>query len=767
MKMRNMMSAIRESLVGSKAFAWLLPLAGIRGRLRVPGMDAPAENFVWVMNCVTARSEAIMQAPLRISDADDNIIEGGDLFDLLAKPNRWMDGVQFLGAIESFRTVFNAAHIVPIAGVNQIATPNGGLKPDELIMLSPANLSPIVGVHKPTGTAILMGWKHLDGLVGTPQSFTIDEVIPIESFNPHNPLKALNPMSALRYSLLMDGATRECNLSLFQNGGIPDIALETDKDMKEDQAKEFLQKFMDNYGGLDKAHKPAMLYNGIKINKIGLNPAELQSVEVLKTLTPQEIVSGLRTKPIMAGLMVGETGLSGGTSTNEQKVAWWSETGNSEVARIAAALQQKLVDPYEWSGTSTRKMSRIERIEFRRQWNAINPHVRSWSRSLRARNLRDRAPKGRPLFVWFDTSLVPELQEMRWKRTDQFQKYWQMGYKPDELNDYFDAGLPPHADNKPRVPFSLTVIGEEEQPPAPVQSTMQGKASATGQTRSDVLFDEIERLMREDSPVPKKFKKSVKAFNAFLEPREKAAAKRWSRFYIEQRGRVMERIKAIRESRSDADDMMRKVFPRHEEDAALVGRLSPIFAEHMKDGWSYFFQETGTDEKANPFEINDPRVMQALEKRKVQGTEVNATTQEDLRKIIGDAFQEGLSTVDMGDKIAEYYNAHCIGEDAARPMTAARTQTSGIINEGRNMAANEVGGLVKHWVLGGSETHRPGHEAAMMKYADAPIPTNEKFEIQGADGNTYLCDCPGSTELPVGEVANCGCGMAFGKPGEN
>jgi len=724
--------------------------SGIGANLDVPGLDKPASNFVWVYNCVVARSEAVMQAPLRISDRNDNIIEGGALYNLLARPNRWMDGVAFVGAIEAMMTVRNSAFVAPVSET-------GGALPDEIMLLAPQNVSPIIGVHKPTGVRVPMGWKHRDPYTVEERTFDLDELIPIQTFNPDNPfLGALNPQNALMRSLKMDMATREQNLAIFQNGGLPDFALVTDHNWNEDQAKEFLKRFLDNYQGYAKAHKPALLYNGVKIDKVGLNPEELQALEVLKTLTPQEIVAGLRTKPVMAGLMVGETGLSQGTSTEEQKIAWWSETGNAELARIAAALQQFLVDPFNWGRSaiqvkSRRAMTARERREFQRQ-----------RERMRAYRTSGTPQADSTFFVWFDTSNVPELAEHRWKRIESYDRLAGRGYLPDDLNDYFDLGLPPHPTNIGTLPFSLQSVtdlaggGEEprEKEPEP-RSVRHGEDELT---RLEELLGEYAR------EVPKKYTAVRKAFDAFLKPREKNAAKKWSRFYLEQRKRVADRLAGLAdrddpplsESGYGQEQMLEKVFPRDDEDGALVARLAPLWAEHMTDGWEFFEEHENPAEEANPFAIDDPRTIQALEKRKIQGLKVNGTTEDDLREIFKAAFEEGDTLAQLAGRIETYYKDHCVGEAKHRPVTAAQTQTAGIVNDGRLLAARQAGGLNKGWLHGGSSEPRPEHLAAQSKYLASPIGLDEKFEING-----HLCDAPGDAELPVGETANCTCMVVF------
>lgn len=745
------MARAATSLVGPNAWETfgLVGSGGASGKLQVPGMNCPAENSLWVYNCLTARSEAVMQAALRISDGEDNLIESGSLNDLLSRPNRWMDGVQFVGAIEANLTVFNRAYVVPVS--------ESGGQPDELMLLPPLDVSPLAGVHRPTGVRVPMGWRFVNRANGEQHLFELEEVIVISSFNPHNPLlTALDPMHPLKRSLQMDLATREQNLAIYLNGGHPDIALETDRDMTPDQAKEYIERWNDAYQGFGKAHKTALLYNGIKINHVGVSPAELQALEVLKTLTPQEIVSGLRTKPVMAGLMVGETGLSQGTSTEEQKVAWWSETGASECARIASALQEFLVDCWPW--TARRESGRLLRPQERAERQRQRARMRSYRRA-------PAAPVGRSLAVWFDTSQVPELAEHRWKRIQEFDKLSGRGYPPDDLNDYFDLGLPPHPTNLGTLPFNLMAVGDLGAAPAePARAAAQGAPREP--SAAEAAMARLETAIEaRAAKVSAKWQTVRRVFDAFVKPREKAAAKKWSRYFLEQRGRVLERLQSAmagpREEATPADrytaeSLLEQIFPHEEENGSLLGRLGPLWAEQLRDGWTFFNEQENQTAEQPEFQVEDPRVRAALEQRRIQGAYVNETTEEDLRAVFRTAFEVGDTSGQLADRIDAYYKDAAIGEGKYRPLTAARTQTTGIVNEGRMLAAKSVGGLRKGWLHGGSDEPRPAHMTAQDTYLAAPIGLDEKFEVNG-----YPCDAPGASALPVSETANCTCMVTF------
>lgn len=710
--------------------------------LHLGAIGRPAEEVVPVYAALRARTEAISQVPLLVGDGEENLIESGDLYELLSHPNQWMDQVQYLAAVESYLTLYDECYVAMVG--------EGSARPDELIPLHPQYMRPVWGMHVPTGMRAVMGWIYNDPHTGGQSLWDWTNVIPIFGFNPHAPFKGLSPSAVGKRTMQQDLATRESNLALFVNGGMPDVVLETDQSLTPDQAKEFMERWEGRYGGFAKAHKAGILANGLKAKVLGLNPEELQAFEALR-MTTREVCMIFRVMPAMMHIMEGETGLSQGSSTESQKVAWWANTGLSELSRIASAHQRFLVDRSDWGGGAGRAMRLGERDGRRRQ----------------GRRMRAVAgiSGGRKTQVWFAENQIPELAEHNLKRVDVFAKICERGYPPDEVNEYLDLGLPPHPTNIGTVPFSVQAVSDvgaivpEPAPPKPVTTEVTESTEEIGR-----IFERLERQLAgsADRAKASQFKGLAGAVRALRTPMEKAAARKYSRFFTEQRKRVLDRISARGsgvagrgEERAGAEDLLRSIFPKGTENQELEKLIQPLIVQNMKDAWEKVTPDVKADPKKNPFEVNDPRIKDAIDRRLIQGTKINDTTEDDLRTILSTGFDEGLSTAQLGDRIAEYYAEH-MGEGKVRPQTAAMTQTTGIINDARMERAKAVGGLRKGWLHGNPNEAREDHLAAEAKYLAEPIPVNEKFVVGGFD-----MDAPGDANAPIEQTANCTCMVVF------
>lgn len=749
---RNFGRLARVSWSQSHAPDWVFDSQMMRSGSSIPQILAgqpvirPAENVMMVFGCLTARREAMALPPILLADDDENVIESGPAFELLKKPNSQDNWPQYVRKLETYLALYDMAAIAKIGD---------GVLPDELIPLSPAYLRPKLGLHGPSGTAVPVEWHYTDPWTGAQRIFKPEEIIIHQGFNPDAPLSALSPVRVLYRTMQAELAAREQNLSLFLNDSTPRGVLETEKDIAKEQADVIQEKWDDSMKGVSNRHRTPVLWGTLKYKPIGLTPAEMDFLGGLKFLRTDYYMA-FRICPAMVWDMMGETGLSQGSSTKDQVIAWWNNVGLPELGLIAS-LHQELVN-------------QVENKE--RAMRSSRSRLGIMQRAARNRSLRRAANSaGDGVFAFFDDNAIPALVEHRLSKVQTMTQMIGLGYRPDEVSEFLDLGLPPHPDNLGRVAFSLSEIGGKEKDEG-------GRLKDEGGTGKDEVKDEateaVERLERTFEMLARekadRAKKMKEKFDKFCAPIIKDAAKKVSRFFVEQRGRVLERMGKQEIQRADKiatdtkdtqdkrDKLMAAVFPRDEEDMALMARLSPLWTSTLVKGVELFQAETGAKVTESLSVGKDPRLTEALKRRTIQGLKINDTTEEDLRKIFDAAFEEGLTTVQMADKIAEYYAANGVGEESIRSQTAAMTQTTGLVNDGKMIAANDVGGLLKGWLHGGSKDARPAHLAAQAQYLDNPIPLDEPFVVNG-----FECNAPGDESLPPEEVCNCSCMVTFVK----
>lgn len=125
-------------------------------------------------------------------------------------------------------------------------------------------------------------------------------------------------------------------------------------------------------------------------------------------------------------------------------------------------------------------------------------------------------------------------------------------------------------------------------------------------------------------------------------------------------------------------------------------------------------------------------------------TEIDAILKKGLEE--GQSVQEFTQAIMDSGIRDEYYRARRVSiTEVLRAHSYAREEA--LI---QSPAVEE-----KEWVHTGAyrNSPRPGHVAL----SGTVIPKNERFELQGADGNTYYPLFPRDSSLPAGESVNCHC----------
>ena len=688
----------------------------ISSLMQVPGASRPAENVILAYACIAARREAIGGQSPMLQDANKEALSSGPARDLLDNPNAAQDWDQFVRVLETHQTLHNccAVHLLP-----------DNARP-ELTPLNPEGLQAIMGIYVPAGTARVVRWRYVDPTTAEQREFAPEDVVIRMGYNPHAPLSALSPTRVLDRTIKGDIAAREQNLGIFQNDATPRGYLHTDAGMTKEQALQVLDVWNSAQQGFLNRHKTAALWGGVKYDRIQLSPAELEFMESLRQ-SRIDFYMAFRVYPAMLAEMTGETGLSQGSSTDNQRIAWWEDVGLPEL---------KLM-----SGIVTEAFKRLGLL-----------------------------PEGAS--ISYNPASIPALARQRLGKIDQAAKLLTAGYEPDAVNEYLDLQLPPHPDNIGRVPFSLQPIGEGAAEPKAIEGEANQvpesapsvksavPASASSRAEVDVAFSRVEQILSRSPRAPSP---DIPAHIARMEALEKKAAQKWSRFFIEQRGRVLGRLEKLARNEqvaraaSEPASVVFSVFPREAEDKALVARMNPTWIAGLQTGWDQFSQKTGI---ANPFQIEAPSTMRALEARKIQGMKVNDTTEEALRDVFRTGFEEGKTLYQLSDDIAAYYADHCEGFDSARAMNAATTQTTGIVNDGELLAAREAGGLRKFWIHAEpNEGSRPTHIAAARDYSEGQaIALDDKFRVGGEE-----LDAPGDPSASPENVCNCHCMLGFAR----
>ena len=157
------------------------------------------------------------------------------------------------------------------------------------------------------------------------------------------------------------------------------------------------------------------------------------------------------------------------------------------------------------------------------------------------------------------------------------------------------------------------------------------------------------------------------------------------------------------------------------------------------------------------FDMSDPRVVEYIELRGAQFTNINAATSETMRKTLGEGIMNGETTDQLAKRISDKFT-EMTGTDLkpGRAKTIASTETH-IAQEGARLEGFLQSGVeYKQWISARTGEARLNHIEAEEKYAAEPELLTEPFEIDGINGGIVLMMVPGQSGDPAEDI-NCKC----------
>lgn len=127
-----------------------------------------------------------------------------------------------------------------------------------------------------------------------------------------------------------------------------------------------------------------------------------------------------------------------------------------------------------------------------------------------------------------------------------------------------------------------------------------------------------------------------------------------------------------------------------------------------------------------------------------QATTINGTLKETARRVLIDAFEEGLGERETAKRLAAK-----VGGSTASTARIARTEIHTAANIGSDEAAKSTGvDMVKEWATTEDSRARPTHVEADGQRREM----DEPFSVGG-----YSLDFPGDPKGPAREIINCRC----------
>ena len=251
-----------------------------------------------------------------------------------------------------------------------------------------------------------------------PIIFPRDEIVHLKFPNPKHPFWGLGKIEIAPRLFEMDIAAADYALRFFQNDATPGGTLETDKHLSDESWERLKEEYAEGYQGEKRAHRLAILEDGVKFVSHNMGPREAQFSETRKSIR-DTILSLLGVPPIEAGITEGSN-------------------------RATAFIQKWLF-----------------------QRNTIAPLLR---------RLQMKLTLIAELFGPFEFEFEELIQEDDQEDAGIAAQYFMVGaITPNEIRVHY-AGLPAIKDNPAmdKTYLPLGVLGVGDEPPAPVGFAMDG-----------------------------------------------------------------------------------------------------------------------------------------------------------------------------------------------------------------------------------------------------------------------------------------------------
>ncbi len=696
------------------------------------GPSDPYSQSLWYNRCVAKKATNAARVPIRLSRgaasgtravwdakhvraglageraacrhksalkaADGEIVETGDLYDLLNQPNPDQRWNEFLEATVTCLDNDGRVHWLFDEMV--------GRRPVSMYVFSGRDSKAIV--DKSGRVPRLKGWTF-KGADGEKFVATLDEVVTFQIYNPRDRFGGLAPRVPGRLAIVSDYNASLFNAAMFANSCEPGTVLETEAPFEAVLDGQMRTSWQQRHAGPTNARKLAILWGGLKHKSVGQTLREMVYPDG-KRLAREEICALLDVPPSVAGFM-GATGKSDAYTQNELK-RFWQDT--------LTPLLDKFGD-------------------------AVNLEI------------CPRFPGG--LSAWFDMQDVPIFGELRRAEIKTVGEMFRLGVPLADLNRWCDLGLPerPWYDvgmlPTGLMPAHLVASGElfgpagEPAPPDDADDLGQGDDDRGAAGLSKALADRIwADWARSWAPL-------TRSLRHFLRTRYHAQQRRVIARLTALYGAVDDPSKAAKDDGIVAHILLEVSGPS-KETAMFRARISSFVSDAGELGVRQALTEAGLTgealEQAAGRLLSDPTILAEFHSEAVK---VSSLIDTRTRRVLKRTLSEGISAGEDIRRLTDRVQG--VMQNSRQAATAtARNAVGQTLSRSRYRGQVAAGMTHKVWLHSrGPGERRPGHVAAEGRYAREPAIIDQPFVINGA---ALMYPRDHSAGRP-GETVNCQC----------
>lgn len=646
---------------------------------------------IWVYTCVDLICQSIASLPIKIFKP---VTKNGKT------QYQYVDKHELLTLLKNPNPYFKLDEFVYAVQANRDLTGDAyilieGLKagkPTELYNLNSSKVE--IQVDRLTNKPIGYIYK-VDNIE---KHYTMEEVIHIRYVDPRKTTYGLSPLSAARTTINILNEARTTNLAMFKNSGRLDGYYSAEGTLNETSFNRLKTEIEGKFRGSKNSHSTPLLEGGVKYNPFAALPKDLEYISGMK-LNKEEICSAYKVPVILVNSMEA----SSYNNIKEATKIFFNQAIIPRLTGLENAFQQ-ILDLYS-----------------------------------------------KDLFIEFDLSNIPALQDDLKDKALSYQIFISNGIPPNQAIKYLELPFDPIENgDSSYMPFSLTEIGASKpqiQPPQKQQSkSMPHLKKITWTTeKKEAKWKAFVGIV---TKTENQYKSSLAVY--FRNQRDEVVDN-----LMKHKGLFLEPTKQGTFVLCATDGSLNKKVIDIEtvlfEDAVEIKRLTKTsLPHHLSALAATGQQEFDLLSIGVSFDIQDPAIKNWLTKFGLdKANTVIDTAKEGLKQALIEGLNQGESIPELRDRLYDYYNEY---EDIEgyKLSRIARTETVAASNQGAFEAYGQAGVSKKSWLAAFDERTRETHIEADNKYKDG-IPIDEDFEVGAGH-----CSAPAQTGLPEEDI-NCRC----------
>lgn len=694
----------RTIYVGGSPWTWTIPSS------KLVGLNTDDKD-INVATCLRLIKNKIAALPWkhqkRVNKDGDwgwEDIEESPILESLRFPNKWIDENELKKNIVQSYLIVGKSHtrIIP-----------GGLT-DELWPMFSWRIKTLY--DKQTGFPIAYEYTNEKG---QQIRYDLEDLIHIKNYDMKNPFEGSNPLSPAASEILANRHAMAFNQKFFENGATYSILFTQDNiaGLDIDEGKELLESLDEDDKGANNAFKKGLLPSGIK--PIITQPSiKDMTFDILVNLGREQILAWFGVPPTSGGVMK----FASYANAQIEKRQFWEDT----LIPLKVTIERGMTQQYLWLKTKDRNQRLILSTD---DVDALK---------------KDRKIEMDTQAVGYNAGFV-KLNEARIA----------VNLPADEDGDKYKTVA---------SPFVL-----------PVDDDTDGDDDDDDQSDKAINLTQLARGVQK------------KGFESYLILKELQYEKLLRTFFKQQLNRVIKNIddELVGKSRRIFEMQAKRMnhdydyFMETKDDQVLSTDANAIFKLSIEnDEWEQLglpfitntVNESGKQVAVSAnihfgFDVTDPNVEEMIVRLNNRSKYFNTSSFNNVKKMVNDAYTEGLSVQKLKKNIRDQYNQWVNPADKltqARAMTIARTEMVAVVNGGGDLGMVQAynQGLLegKEWLTTFDGETRDGSSGFDHIHADGQVvlPTGsfdvsgEKLKYpgdpNGSPGNTINCRC---STLPV------------------